>query len=245
MGTLLEIKGLNVEYGNGVHAVRHADLSLEEGSLTLLLGPNGAGKSSFLRAITGFMPGEGARVSAEIATLDGERFLGTWPHTRASDGLVLIPEREKVFGSMTTQENLRLVRTPSGERAARLAEVEALFPRLKDKATTRAGLLSGGERQMLAIARALLLRPRLLAIDELSMGLAPALTADLLKSVREINQRTGMTILLVEQAARAALRIADQVIVMRHGEITWRGGAGDLDDDEAFAAVYTPGAAVV
>src|SRR6476469_8284634 len=102
MGNLLEIKGLNVEYGNGVHAVRNADLSLEEGSLTLLLGPNGAGKSSFLRAITGFMPGEGARVTAESATLAGESFLGTWPHHRASDGLVLIPEREKVFGSMTT-----------------------------------------------------------------------------------------------------------------------------------------------
>jgi branched-chain amino acid transport system ATP-binding protein len=231
--SLLEVKGLEVRYG-GIRAVKGIDLAVEEGELVCLIGANGAGKSSTLRAIAGLHPpGAGAVRYA------GRDLAGTRAFERARAGLVLVPEGRGVFPQLTVDENLDM-----GAYARADREVEAdrervfgLFPRLRERRGQTGGTLSGGEQQMLAIGRALMSRPKLLLLDEPSMGLAPIVVQLIFEVIQEINAG-GVTCLLVEQNARAALALARRAYVMESGQIALSGPATELADDPKVVAAY-------
>ena len=238
---LVEVEGLEVTYPGQVAAVRGVDLACRPGTVTLVLGPNGAGKTSLARALSGFLSSEQVQVRSRAESFAGRSFLRQQPDCRVREGIVLVPERIKAFATLTVEENLSLV-PDGGEEQRRMRErVAALFPALAPLQRKKAGLLSGGERQMLAIGRALLCCPKLLVIDELSLGLAPKITEELLRTVREVSTELGVTIVLIEQAARSALAFADRVCVMRHGEFTWTGAAAEMPEEAAFEAVYMSG----
>jgi len=241
---LVSVDGLEVRYPGAVTAVRGVTLECLPGTVTLILGPNGAGKTSLARALTGFLPSEQVRVRAERDQFEGRPFLGLPPDRRVNDGIVLVPERTKIFSALTVEENLSLVPAGGAAQEQMRERLEALFPALAPLSKRKGGLLSGGERQMLAIGRALLCCPKLLVIDELSLGLAPKVTQSLLAAVGDISRSTGATVVLVEQAAHAALGLADQVCVMRHGEFAWTGPAAELPEESAFEAVYLSGGEV-
>ncbi len=234
--SLLEVQRLEVRYG-GIRAVRGVDLAVEEGELVCLIGANGAGKSSTLRAIAGLHPpGAGAVRYA------GRDLAGTRAFERARAGLVLVPEGRGVFPQLTVDENLDM-----GAYARADREVEAdrervfgLFPRLRERRGQTGGTLSGGEQQMLAIGRALMSRPKLLLLDEPSMGLAPIVVQLIFEVIHEINAR-GVTCLLVEQNARAALALARRAYVMESGQITLSGSAAELADDPKVVEAYLGG----
>jgi len=234
--SLLEVNGLEVRYG-GIRAVRGIDLAVEEGELVCLIGANGAGKSSTLRAIAGLHPpGAGAVRYA------GRDLAGTRAFERARAGLVLVPEGRGVFPQLTVDENLDM-----GAYARADREVEAdrervfrLFPRLRERRGQTGGTLSGGEQQMLAIGRALMSRPKLLLLDEPSMGLAPIVVQLIFEVIHEINA-LGVTCLLVEQNARAALALARRGYVMESGAITLSGPAAELADDPKVIEAYLGG----
>jgi len=220
---LLEVKGLEAGYG-GIRAVKGVDLEVREGELVCLIGANGAGKSSTLRAICGLLPARAGSVryaGADIA--------GTPVHDLPRRGLVMVPEGRGIFAQLTVQENLAMgafARTDDGISRDLERQYE-VFPRLKERHTQTAGTLSGGEQQMLAIGRALMARPKLLLLDEPSMGLAPRLVSKIFEIVREIAQQ-GVTILLVEQNARLALEVAARGYVMESGNITLADAAQNL-----------------
>jgi len=213
--TVLEVQGLSARYGS-VEALHPVDLTLGRGELVAVLGPNGAGKSTLLRAIMGLTPG-GGRVRFEGADLPRN-------DARAVTlrGVILVPEGRGVFGPMTVRENLDLgaymLGSQAGEISARLERVFALFPRLKDRQTQLAGSLSGGEQQMLAIGRAMMAGPRLLLLDEPSLGLAPRLAAEILETLGRLN-REGLPILLVEQRAPLALKLASRAYLLSVGRV--------------------------
>ena len=233
-GALLEVSGLSARYGS-VEALHATDLTLARGELVAVLGPNGAGKSTLLRAIMGLTLG-GGRVSFEGLVLPRDDARAV-----AMRGVILVPEGRGIFGPMTVRENLDLgaymLGNRQGEIAARLERVFALFPRLKDRQTQLAGSLSGGEQQMLAIGRALMHGPRVLLLDEPSMGLAPKLVVETMRIIKELN-RTGVTILLVEQNARLALKLAGFGYVLEAGEIRMQGDAADLSADSSIVQAY-------
>ncbi|MBB4660640.1 ABC transporter permease subunit [Conexibacter arvalis] len=219
---LLQVTGLTVTYPNGVTAVRDVDLRCPKGSATLVVGANGAGKTTLLRALTGTLTSEKIATSAELDRYRGETLLRRSPDELTAAGIALVPERTKVFPGLTAAENLDVVprRIAAGaDRFVTRDDVLELLPRLAAVARTDAALLSGGEKQMLAIGRALLTQPRLLVIDELSLGLAPAIVRDLLEKVATIRGEFGVTVLMVEQAVRAALPVADRVVMLRHGAV--------------------------
>ena len=220
---LLEIRGLEVNYG-GIRAVKGIDLDVREGELVCLIGANGAGKSTTLRAICGLLPARAGSVRYA-----GTDTAGSAAHELPRRGLVMVPEGRGVFAQLSVQENLAMgafTRSDAGI-AHDLARQYELFPRLKERRTQSAGTLSGGEQQMLAIGRALMARPKLLLLDEPSMGLAPRLVAKIFEIVREIAKQ-GVTILLVEQNARLALEVASRGYVMESGSITLSDDAGKL-----------------
>jgi branched-chain amino acid transport system ATP-binding protein len=231
--SVLEVNGLEVRYG-GIRAVKGIDLAVEEGELVCLIGANGAGKSSTLRAIAGLHPpGAGAVRYA------GRDLAGTRAFERVRAGLVLVPEGRGVFPQLTVDENLDM-----GAYARADREVEAdrervfgLFPRLRERRGQTGGTLSGGEQQMLAIGRALMSRPKLLLLDEPSMGLAPIVVQLIFEVIQEINAG-GVTCLLVEQNARAALALARRAYVMESGQIALSGPATELADDPKVVAAY-------
>ena len=217
---LLEIRGLEVRYG-GIRAVKGIDLQVAAGELVCLIGANGAGKSSTLRAISGLAPAAPGAIR-----FDGSDLAGVPAFRRARAGLVMVPEGRGVFARLSVEENLAMgayVRAHA-EIAADRARVFELFPRLAERRSQNAGTLSGGEQQMLAIGRALMSRPRLLTLDEPSMGLAPIAAQKILQVIRDIN-RAGVTGLLVEQNARGALSLAHRAYVMESGEIKLSGDA--------------------
>jgi len=230
---LLEIRGLEVRYG-GIRAVKGIDLEVAEGELVCLIGANGAGKSSTLRALAGLAPGASGSIRF------GDREIARTPaFERSRSGLVMVPEGRGVFSRLTVEENLAMgayARADSGVSSDR-ARVFELFPRLAERRVQVAGTLSGGEQQMLAIGRALMSRPRLLALDEPSMGLAPMAARLILKVIRDIN-RAGVTVLLVEQNAQGALALAHRAYVMESGEITLAGEARALLADPRVREAY-------
>src|SRR5213592_18563 len=230
---LLEIRGLEVRYG-GIRAVKGIDLEIAAGELVCLIGANGAGKSSTLRAVSGLAP-----IAPGSVRFGGRDLAGIPAFARARAGLVMVPEGRGVFAQLSVEENLAMgayARADAGVATDR-ARVFELFPRLAERRRQTAGTLSGGEQQMLAIGRALMSRPRLLALDEPSMGLAPIAAQKILQVIRDINS-TGVTVLLVEQNARSALALAHRAYVMESGEITLSGEARALLADPRVREAY-------
>jgi branched-chain amino acid transport system ATP-binding protein len=229
---ILALEGVSVAYGK-VEAVRGVSLAIEPGSIVTVIGANGAGKTTLLNAVMGILPAEGA-IRFNGTALDGDAI-----EERVAMGLALVPERRELFGSMTVDDNLALggFRTTAAERAQSLSQVFARFPRLEERRRQLAGTLSGGERQMLAMGRALMGRPRLLMLDEPSLGLAPLIVRDIFEIIVGLKQ-TGVSILLVEQNARAALQVADHAYVMELGEITVQGAAAELAANPRIVESY-------
>mgnify|MGYP001005137754 CR=1 FL=1 len=229
---LLDIRSLVVSYGR-VEAVHGVTLSVEAGSIVTVIGANGAGKTTLLNAAMGVLPAQGQ------ITFAGEDLASWGIEDRVAMGLALVPERRELFGTMTVAENLLLggFRSTAAQRAQGFEEVYGRFPRLKERAKQLAGTLSGGERQMLAMGRALMSRPRLLMLDEPSLGLAPLIVRDIFEIITGL-RKTGVSILLVEQNARAALQAADSAYVMELGAITTNGKAADLAADPRVIESY-------
>jgi branched-chain amino acid transport system ATP-binding protein len=232
--SLLALEKIEVAYG-GIRAVKGIDLAVERGETVCLIGANGAGKTTTLRAITGLV-----RAAAGRIRYDGEEIAKLRVHDIARRGLALVPEGRGVFPQLTIEENLAMGAYARNDRAAVRADVDrayGLFPRLAERRRQTAGTLSGGEQQMLAIARALMSRPKLLLLDEPSMGLAPLMVEKIFEVIRAIAAE-GVTLLLVEQNARLALRVADRAIVMRRGQIVLSGRAEELAHDPRVRDVY-------
>lgn len=222
----LQISGLVVQYG-GITAVKGLDLSVQAGETVALIGANGAGKSSTLRAITGLVPAAAGQV-----WYDGLEISRTPGHLLPGRGLVMVPEGRGIFGRMTIEENLRMGAhaRPQASRHEIAADIQAQydrFPRLAERQQQLAGTLSGGEQQMLAMARALMARPRLLLLDEPSMGLSPVMVEKIFELITEVSKQ-GMSILLVEQNARLALQIAGRAVVLESGEKVLEGRGSEL-----------------
>lgn len=231
---MLDVRGLQVRYG-AVEAVRGIDLTVEKGQIVALLGANGAGKTSTLSAIVGLVPVAGGTVS-----LDGAPITGLPTEVLARRGIGLVPEGRRIFASLSVAENLILggaVHAAPAERRARLERMEDRFPILAERRHQKAGLLSGGEQQMLAIARALMAGPRLLLMDEPSLGLAPQMVErvfDLILALRG----EGLTILLVEQNVPMSLDIADRAVVLANGRAVLSGSAADLAASDKIRSAY-------
>lgn len=230
---MLEVEDLHVSYGKA-KAVRGVGLSVTPGRITLVLGPNGAGKTTTLRAVRGLLKLASGRVA-----LDGKDIARLAPHAIVRRGVSLVPEGRKVFAPLTVLENLRLggYTAERSDRAATLRHVMSMFPILTDRRHEQAGLLSGGEQQMLAFGRALMSQPRFMLMDEPSMGLAPAVIDKVMASVREIAD-SGIGVLMVEQNAEAGLGIADDVVVMARGEVTFHGSVDEARADQAIAVAF-------
>jgi branched-chain amino acid transport system ATP-binding protein len=226
---LLEVKGLEVRYG-GIRAVKGIDLEVDEGELVCLIGANGAGKTTTLKAICRLVPSQSGMISYA-----GKDISRTAVHELPREGLVMVPEGRGIFAQLTVEENLAM-----GAYARGGTDPEkqyATFPRLRERRQQVAGTLSGGEQQMLAIARALMSDPKLLLLDEPSMGLAPMMVARIFEIIGEIAAR-GVTILLVEQNARLALELAHRGYVMESGAVTLSGSSGDLLEDPKVREAY-------
>jgi branched-chain amino acid transport system ATP-binding protein len=235
---LLEVRGLKVKYGN-VEALHGIDLSVRQGEIVTILGANGAGKSTTLRAISGLLRPSGGEIRFE-----GQPVHTLPAHELVKRGIAQSPEGRRVFGTLTVRENLLLgafVRTDKAKVAESEAWAYRLFPVLQKRSEQLAGTLSGGEQQMLAIARALMASPRVLLLDEPSLGLAPLLVKAIFQTIREINQTTGVTVVLVEQNARAALKLAHRGYVMEVGRIVLEDSAAALMADPKVKGAYLGG----
>ncbi|EKS34169.1 ABC transporter ATP-binding protein [Afipia broomeae] len=232
MTRLLSVENAHIAYGK-VEAVRGVSLDVNADEIVTIVGANGAGKTTLLNAIMGILPLSGSVVFSgqQISRLDIE--------DRVAAGLCIVPEHRELFGTMTVEENLQLggFRVPRAKAASEQERVFALFPRLKERRTQLAGTLSGGEQQMLAMGRALMSQPRLLMLDEPSLGLAPLIVADIFRTIGELRQ-AGVSVLLVEQNARAALEIADRAYVMELGEFIMSGSAKEISGDQRVVASY-------
>ena len=232
--TLLKVTGLKVAYG-GIQAVKGVDLEVHEGELVTLIGSNGAGKSTTMKAITGLLALNDGEIEYLGQSIRGK---GAWDLVR--QGLAMVPEGRGVFTRMSIAENLQMgahIRTDKAEVAADLDKVFTIFPRLKERRDQMAGTLSGGEQQMLAMGRGLMSRPKVLLMDEPSMGLSPIMVDKIFEVVREVSAQ-GVTVLLVEQNASRALQIADRAYVMESGLITMQGDARQMLSDPKVRAAY-------
>jgi len=232
--SLLTVDNLSVFYGS-IQALRGVSLRVEQGEVVTLIGANGAGKSTTLRAISGLLQPKTGTIA-----FDGRMIQGWPPHRIVGSGLVHVPEGRKIFSNLTVDENLQLGAFSRKDRTALRSDRERaleLFPRLRERLRQQAGTLSGGEQQMLAIARALVARPRLLMLDEPSLGLAPQLVRSIFQVIREIN-REGTTILLVEQNANMALHVAHRAYVIEVGEIRLEGPAAELAASDEIRKAY-------
>ncbi|MGZ5193919.1 MAG: ABC transporter ATP-binding protein [Ramlibacter sp.] len=232
--TLLKVTGLKVSYG-GIQAVKGVDFEVHEGELVTLIGSNGAGKTTTMKAITGTL----ALNDGDIEYL-GQSIKGKGAWELVKQGLAMVPEGRGVFTRMTITENLQMgayIRTDKADIAADMDKVFTIFPRLKERKDQLAGTMSGGEQQMLAMGRALMSRPKVLLLDEPSMGLSPIMVDKIFEVVREVYAQ-GVTILLVEQNASRALQLADRGYVMESGLITMRGDAKQMLNDPKVRAAY-------
>jgi len=237
MSSVLGCRSLTARYG-GSTAVADVTLEVPAGAMVGVVGANGAGKSTLVNALAGWSRGR--------PVISGEVWLGEAPldgvsaHERARRGLVLVPEGKGIFHELSVEENLALVRPPedpAGRHVFSRDEVLALFPRLGERRRHRGGALSGGERQMLALGRALLAAPRVLVLDEPSIGLAPRLVLELLVTVRALVDR-GLPVLLVEQNVRAALEVVDRIFLLERGRVVGQGRAADMRDDPRIVEAY-------
>lgn len=229
---LLTLEDIHVSYG-GIKAVKGVSLTIPEGEIVTLIGANGAGKSTILRAIMGLVRAENGKV-----TYCGETITGSTTNTIVEKGITLVPEGRRVFPDLTVLENLKIggyLRKDNLEED--IQWIYKLFPRLEERSWQMAGTLSGGEQQMLAVGRALMSKPKLIMMDEPSLGLAPLIVNDIMTIIKTVNQE-GVTILLVEQNANLALKIAHLGYVMETGAITMQGTGAELLNDEAVKAAY-------
>lgn len=235
MTAVLEVSDVIVGYG-GIPAVQGVSLRVDAGSIVTVIGPNGAGKTTLLNAVMGVLPSQGA------VAFTGKRIGDLGIEARVRRGMCLVPEKRELFATMSVEDNLRLgafrFRREGRASAARaLDEIYALFPRLRERRRQAAGTLSGGERQMLAMGRALMTRPTLLMLDEPSLGLAPLIVRDILRTVAGLREK-GVAILLVEQNARAALEVADYGYVLEMGRVTLEGPSRELAADPRVIETY-------
>ncbi len=231
---MLTIDKLSVHYG-GIHALQGVALEVPDGKIVTLIGANGAGKSTTLKAIVGLV-----KTSSGNVTWNGGNLTGLGTKEIVEKGVVLVPEGRRVFPNLTVDENLALGAYSRSDRAGVAADrdrVFSLFPRLEERMKQRAGTLSGGEQQMLAVGRAIMTRPKLLMMDEPSLGLAPLVVKMIFDIIREIN-KTGVTVLLVEQNAKAALEIADYGYVLETGRMTFHGAGRELLADDRVRKAY-------
>jgi len=231
---MLEINELSVHYG-GIHALQGIGIKVEEGKIVTLIGANGAGKSTTLKAIVGLV-----KTSGGLVSWNGTKLTGMQTKDIVALGIALVPEGRRIFANLTVEENLILgayTRTNKREIKADMERVFGLFPRLKERLRQKGGTLSGGEQQMLAVARALMTKPKLLMMDEPSLGLAPMISKMIFDIIRTIN-RDGTTVLLVEQNAKAALEIADYGYVLETGRITLEGTGRELLADDRVRKAY-------
>ena len=232
--TLLTVKGLKVSYG-GIQAVKGVDFEVHEGELVSLIGSNGAGKTTTMKAITGTLP-----INAGDIEYLGKSIKGQGPWDLVRQGLAMVPEGRGVFTRMTITENLQMgayIRTDKAGIAADIEKMFTIFPRLRERKDQLAGTMSGGEQQMLAMGRALMSRPKVLLLDEPTMGLSPIMVDKIFEVVKDVYAQ-GVTILLVEQNASRALSIANRGYVMESGEITMTGKASDMLTDPKVRAAY-------
>jgi branched-chain amino acid transport system ATP-binding protein len=230
---MLDVRGLTVSYGH-IEAVREVSFHVDQGAIVSLVGPNGAGKTTILNTISGVIPALGGHI-----LFQGRDITHMSPHRRVSEGIVQIPEGRLVLANMTVRENLELgaYRRPTNEARATISTMEERFPILGERRKSLAGTLSGGEQQMLAIARGLMAKPKLLLLDEPSLGLAPLLVQTIFEIVGELHSE-GLTILLVEQNARQALLVSSHGYVMESGKIVLDGSAKELMADQAVIDFY-------
>ncbi len=231
---MLKVTDLHVSYG-AIHAIHGISLEVNEGEIVSLIGANGAGKTTTLHTISGLKKATSGEVS-----LEGHNLLATDPAKIITLGMAHVPEGRRIFSQMTVQENLEMGAFIVGDKAQIAEDVENVyrhFPRLKERYKQAGGTLSGGEQQMLAIGRAMMSRPRILLMDEPSMGLSPLLVKEIFKIIEELNQ-SGMTILLVEQNAKKALSIADRAYVLETGKIVLDGDAKELMNDDSIKKAY-------
>ncbi len=232
--SLLKVTDLHVNYG-GIDALRGISFEVEEGEIVTLIGANGAGKSTTLRTICGLV-----RSSAGRIVYDGRDITSQSTQRIVAEGIALVPEGRRVFDNLTVKENLQIgayLRKDKNSIESDIEHVYTLFPRLKERNWQKAGTLSGGEQQMLAVGRAMMTRPRILMMDEPSLGLAPLIVKDIFSIIRQLNQ-TGMTILLIEQNANAALRCAHHAYVLETGHITMSGTGEELLADKRVQDAY-------
>ena len=231
---MLKVENLVVSYG-GIEALKGISLNVPEGKIITLIGANGAGKSTLLRTIIGLVKPESGKISyneKEITALNSQKIVTT--------GITLVPEGRRVFSNLTVLENLKIgayMRNDKAESAKDIEWIYRLFPRLKERNWQLAGTLSGGEQQMLAVGRALMCRPKLIMMDEPSLGLAPLVIKDIFRIIQEINAK-GMTILLIEQNANMALKIADWAYVLETGRITMEGTGKELLENPQIREAY-------
>jgi branched-chain amino acid transport system ATP-binding protein len=237
----LQVSSISVVYSRTVRAVHDLSFTVGKGEIVALLGPNGAGKSTTMRALSGFLPGDNAQLAAGSIKFNGQELGHLQPHVSAHKGVALVGERDKIFSTLSVEENLNIgaMVNPSRKDALELRSfVYALFPRLQDRKRQLAGYLSGGERQMLAVSAALLGRPSLLMVDELSLGLAPKVVSELSQVLRRINREQGLSILLVEQSAAVAFAISDHIYMLNLGRSVADGTASELKKRKDFSLSY-------
>ena len=235
---MLKLQGLHTFYGN-IEALKGLDLTVEEGEIIALLGANGAGKTTTLNSISGLTPPRRGRVF-----FDGGEITGRSPESLVARGLIEVPEGRRIFPALTVMENLKMgayLRRDQPGISEDLEYVFNLFPILRTRAGQSGGTLSGGEQQMLAISRALMGRPRMLLLDEPSLGLAPLIIRNIFDIIRQINMERGTTVLLVEQNANLALKVAHRAYILTTGLITLSGSAADLMADEGVRRAYLGG----
>lgn len=231
---LLEVHDVNSGYGE-LQILWDASMELEPGQLTTLVGSNGSGKTTLLRTIMGqIKPWSGSVI------FDGEDVSKLPPYVKADIGLIMVPEGRQLFSSMTVRENLEMGATPKRARAhmaQNLEKIFTIFPRLRERANQKAGTMSGGEQQMLAVARGIMSEPKILMVDELSLGLAPVLTLDLFMALRKLRNE-GLTILLVEQNVRMALKVSDYAYVFNEGKVDLSGPSSEVENNEEVRRAY-------
>lgn len=232
---MLEVKDIHVHYG-AIHALKGVSLSVKQGDIVTLIGANGAGKSTTLRALSGLL-----KVSNGEVRFEDKSIAGVGSHKIVQWGLSHCPEGRRVFPRLSVKENLELGAFLRNDKAAIKADLEQvyeLFPRLKERVAQMAGTLSGGEQQMLAIGRSFMGRPKLLMLDEPSLGIAPILVQEIFKTIKKINETQRMTILLVEQNANQALKLANYAYVLETGKVVLHGKASELAEDPRVKAAY-------
>ena len=236
MSTILKVEDINVYYG-AIHAIKGVSFEVNQGEIVTLIGANGAGKSTVLNTVSGLLTSKTGSI-----VFDGQNLHGVAPHKVVARGLAQVPEGRRVFLQMSVEENLEMgaYTRPSSEIAPGIANVYERFPRLKERRTQVAGTLSGGEQQMLAMGRALMSKPKLLMLDEPSMGLAPILVEQIFDIIKELH-KAGTTILLVEQNAQAALSVADRGYVLETGKIVTSGTGTELLASPEIKRAYLGG----